>query len=393
MAFVLLIGLAGSPLWRGLRMLAVVGITAAAAMYSRRPGVLGRGATALVLGIAGTVAGAGIGGVYLAKVGVSVLAPAGLICLGTGLWLLGWGAVTLTRALPSWWRLLVVPVALLILAFVLYPLTTAVNATNRPRTSLGAVTPGTHGLSYQDVSFSARDGVRLSGWYVPSANGAAVVLLPGSGSTRVAVLGQAVVLARHGYGVLMLDTRGHGGSDGHAMDFGWWGNRDIAAAVSYLGNRPDVRSGRIAAVGMSMGGEQAVAAAGSDPRILAVVGEGVTGMQAADHGWLSNYGVRGQITRAIDWVTYQAAGILSRAPRPTALRDAVRSAAPRPILLIAGGDVPDEAMAGRFFRAASPQTVQLWIVPGAGHTRGLAAHPADWESHVIGFLDAVLLGQ
>jgi uncharacterized protein len=116
-------------------------------------------------------------------------------------------------------------------------------------------------------------------------------------------------------------------------------------------------------------------------------------MQAADHGWLSHYGVRGQLTRAIDWVTSQAAGILSRAPRPMTLRDAVRSAAPRPMLLIAGGNVPDEAIAGRFFQTASPQTVQLWIVPGGGHTLGLVAHPAEWESHVIGFLDAVLLEQ
>jgi hypothetical protein len=119
MAFLFLIGLAGSPLWRGLRMLAVVGITAAAAMYSRRAALPGRGATALVLGIAGTVAGAGIGGVYLAKVGVSVLTVAGMICLVTGLWLLGWGAAMLARALPGWWRLLVAPVALLLLAFVL----------------------------------------------------------------------------------------------------------------------------------------------------------------------------------------------------------------------------------------------------------------------------------
>jgi hypothetical protein len=36
------------------------------------------------------------------------------------------------------------------------------------------------------------------------------VLLPGAGSTRTAVLPQAAVLARHGYGALLLDTRGHG---------------------------------------------------------------------------------------------------------------------------------------------------------------------------------------
>lgn len=56
------------------------------------------------------------------------------------------------------------------------------------------------------MTFRAADGVRLSAWYVPSRNGAAVVLLPGAGSTRTAVLGQAAVLARHGYGALLTDT-------------------------------------------------------------------------------------------------------------------------------------------------------------------------------------------
>ena len=99
---------------------------------------------------------------------------------------------------------------------------------------LGAATPASYGLAYQDVAFRAGDGVGLSAWYLPARNGAAVVLLPGAGSTRTAVLGQAAVLARHGYGALLVDTRGHGRSGGHAMDFGWWGGRDIAAAVSYL---------------------------------------------------------------------------------------------------------------------------------------------------------------
>jgi hypothetical protein len=35
--------------------------------------------------------------------------------------------------------------------------------------------------------------------------------------------GKAAVLARHSYGTLLLDTRGHGLSGGHVMDFGWWG--------------------------------------------------------------------------------------------------------------------------------------------------------------------------
>jgi uncharacterized protein len=76
----------------------------------------------------------------------------------------------------------------------------AVFATNEPPGPLGSATPARYGLAYHDVALRTADGVRLSAWYIPSRNGAAVVLLPGSGSTRSAVLAQAEVLARHGYG-------------------------------------------------------------------------------------------------------------------------------------------------------------------------------------------------
>ena len=268
------------------------------------------------------------------------------------------------------------------------PLTFAVNATNRPPSALGTGTPARYGLIYRDVAFRTADGVRLSAWYIPARNGAAVVLLPGAGSTRTAVLGQAAVSARHGYGALLADTRGHGRSGGHAMDFGWWGNRDLAAAVSFLDRQPGVRAGRIAALGESMGGEQALAAAGSDPRIRAVVAEGATGQQLADHGWLP-HGVAGTLQRGMEWVMYTAAGLISGAPRPMSIPDAVRAAG-RPVLIIAGGAVADEPAAARWFQAASPATVQVWVVPRASHTRGLATAPRAWEAHVTGFLDAAL---
>ncbi len=80
------------------------------------------------------------------------------------------------------------------------------------------------------------------------------------------------------------------------------------------------------AVGMSMGGEEAIAAAGADPRIQAVVAEGVTGAQPADHGGLPDR-VDGWIQRGIDRIMYGAAGVLSGAPWPMALR--MRSGRPR----------------------------------------------------------------
>jgi hypothetical protein len=50
----------------------------------------------------------------------------------------------------------------------------------------------------------------------------------------------------------------------------------------------------------------------------------------------------------------------------------------------------DEEIAAGWLRHASPRTVDLWIVPGAGHTRGLATRGIEWEKRVTGFLDAAL---
>jgi len=388
-AFAVLAGLDGSAAWQATRVLLVVVVTAWAVWFTRRAARAGRGATALALGIAGTVAGAGAASAHLAKAGLDAAAAVAVVVLVTGVVLLVWGVAMLVRATPGWWRLLAVPAALVLLEFVLLPLTVAVNATNRPPSPLGPATPARYGLGYQDVAFRTADGVRLSAWYIPPRNGAAVVLLPGAGSTRTSVLGQAAVLARHGYGTLLVDTRGHGRSGGHAMDFGWWGNRDLAAAVSFLDRQSGVRAGKIAVLGESMGGEQALAVAGSDSRIRAVVAEGATGQQLADHGWRP-HDVTGVIDRGMEWVMYTAAGLISGAPRPMSIPDAIRAADGRPTLIIAGGAVADEPIAARWFRAASPATVEVWVVPHAGHTQGLATAPRAWEAHVTGFLDAAL---
>jgi uncharacterized protein len=370
------------------RVLVVIAISGLGVWFTRRAGRAARGGIALVLGTVGTAVGAGLA-IGQAKAGLgAVVAVAGIV-LVTGLVLLIWGAAMLVRAMPGWWRLLAIPVALALLWFVVFPLTVAVGATNRPPGALGSATPASYGLAYQSVAFRAADGIRLSAWYIPPRNGAAVLLLPGAGSTRAAVLGQAAVLARHGYGALLLDGRGHGRSGGHAMDFGWWGGRDIAAAVSFLGRQPGIRPGKIALLGESMGGEQAIAAMGTDPRIRAVIGEGVTGQQLADHGWLP-HGIDGALQRGMEWVQYTAAGLISGAPRPMSIPDAIRAAAPRPVLIIAGGAVPDEPIAARWFRAASPATVHLWVVPHAGHTQGLATAPRAWAAHAISFLTTAL---
>ena len=204
----------------------------------------------------------------------------------------------------------------------------------------------------------------------------------------------ARVLNDAGYGVLATDARGHGGSGGQGMDLGWYGELDIRAAVDALAARRDVDADRIGVVGLSMGGEEAIGAAGADSRIRAVVAEGATGRTAADKAWLAEeYGVLGRVQGVLDAATYGLVDLLTPADPPPTLEQSIRDSSPTAMLLVAAGDRPDEESVAVRLASLDPTRVQVWVVSGAGHVAALRTDPADWREHVVGFLDVALAGR
>ena len=386
-----IVGLDGSWYWRVARVLLVVLLTVAVMRASQVESKRRASTAEVAFAIVSLPAAATIAIAYLTKAGASTRAIAALLATFASLALLIGGLVVLASTAHGWRRWMMVPAGLATAFVTVTTIFPAVYATNVPRPHLGSQRPSDYGLSYADATFETTDGFVLSGWYIPSTNRSAIVLLHGASSTRTNVLDQAVVLARHGYGVLMFDARGHGQSDGRAMEFGWYGDRDVSAAITYLQTRPDVDPGRLGVVGLSMGGEEAIGAMASDPRIRATVAEGATNRVFADTTWLADeYGLRGVAQLGIEWVTYHLADVLTAASPPTSLADAVRAAAPRPILLIAAGTVNDEQVVAERLRSKAPGSVTMWVADGAEHTGGLGAQPEQWTLHVIGFLDAAL---
>jgi pimeloyl-ACP methyl ester carboxylesterase len=339
--------------------------------------------------MAATAAGAGIGVRHLQKAGFTSEAAIGLTCLGVGLILLGYAVTLAWKTLPGWWRLTLVPVAVVVLQLVLSAAVGVMYAV-APPTALGAGTPGDEGLEYRDVTFTTHDGVELSAWLIPSHNGAAVVLKHGAGSSRTATIQHASVLARHGYGVLMMDARGHGSSAGMGMDLGWYGDEDTMAAVTFLTGQRDVVPTKIGVVGLSMGGEEAIGAAGVDHRIRAVVAEGATGRTAADNDEIRPEDYASTLERGLDWITYGLTDLLTAASPPASLRSSVAAAVDTQFLLIAAGAVEEEPLAAASMRDADPQHVTTWTVPKAAHVQGLVMAPEEWERRVVGFLDSEL---
>jgi dienelactone hydrolase len=238
------------------------------------------------------------------------------------------------------------------------------------------------------VSLLTSDGVSLAGWYTPAENRAAVVLLHGAGGTKADTRAQAAELAAAGYGVLAIDARGGGESAGRGMLWGWHGDLDVGAAVAWLASRPEIDPARIGAVGLSMGGEQAITAAATNPGIHAVVAEGASARTPDDAVALLNDDLSGAIQRVFYPVMWAAADAFTNAAPPIPLADAVRALGERELLLISSDD-PNDKAAGPLLRDADPSSVTLWE-PSNGHTQALAVHPDEWRTRVVSFLDRTL---
>jgi dienelactone hydrolase len=190
------------------------------------------------------------------------------------------------------------------------------------------------------VTFRASDGVRISGWYRPTRNGATILVVHGGGSDRRGSVAHASMLARHGYGVLLWDARGRGRSDGTQNAWGWGWPRDVEGALAFLHRRPEVDGARIGALGLSTGADVLVQVAGSGDELHAVVADGTAASSYEDVAHVYGTGVMTPF-----FVAEFAAVRVTSGTRPgPALEDMV----PRitaPTLLVAAGE--PERRAGR----------------------------------------------
>ncbi len=239
------------------------------------------------------------------------------------------------------------------------------------------------GVGEEKVTVTTSDGLELEATYVPSRNGAAMIVYGGAGRTE-----QGLMLARHGYGVLLLVPRGQGASEGDIVR--WAGDTDLLAGAEYLQGRPDVDDGRIGAIGFSIGGEQLLEAAARSTAIKAVVSEGAGGRigEAEASGVLEPLVDVSMLVMTTATTVFQNHG---PHPRP---EERIGLIAPRPVFLIyAVPGIGEEDIRQPQFYAAAGEPKAIWRVPGSEHTGGMEAQPAEYERRVIAFLDEALLGQ
>ena len=240
-------------------------------------------------------------------------------------------------------------------------------------------------IPHEEVRIEASGGRTLSAWYVPSRNGAALLLGHGSGGSRERVLEEIRMLARHGYGVLAFDLFGNGESSGHSNGLGDNAQPAVDASLSYLVRRSDVDPERIAAFGSSLGGEVLLEAAAREPRLRAVVSDGAA--RPEDQAEVMDRSVSEE---AIQSLMLGATRVISGNRAAPSLIDLVPRIAPRPVLLIAAGSDAAEIPTNRRYREAAGPAAELYEIPDAGHTGGIKSHPREYEARVVSFLDRAM---
>jgi pimeloyl-ACP methyl ester carboxylesterase len=246
------------------------------------------------------------------------------------------------------------------------------------------------GATREDFVVRAPDGIILRGWKVSAAhpNGDWVLLLHGRSHNRSGMVGPAEFLLAAGYSVVMMDARAHGDSGGAMATYGYLERYDSRAIVDALESSDKPR--HIFALGESMGAAVALQSAAVEPRIEAVVAEGAfrnLREVTYDYAGLQQSVLLGKTlfrpaAMVADYEAEREGGFRLADVSPE------KSVASRgfPILLIYGlrdRKIPLRHSEAIFLSAIGPK--DLWLVPGAGHTRALATAPSEFQRRVLAF--------
>ena len=228
--------------------------------------------------------------------------------------------------------------------------------------------PGDRGLEFEDVTFTASDGVALHGWFVPGGAQAATIWVwfhgnAGNISNRVDNL--AEVHQRLGVSVFIFDYRGYGRSEGTASEEGTY--LDAEAAVAYLRSRDDVDDvddGRLVLFGRSLGCAVAAETALRTEVSALVLESGFTSIQAMAQ---RHYSYLPGIGRVVQ----------TRYDCLAKVRD-VRV----PVMVLHGDrdDIVPHEMGRELFEAAT-EPKRFYTIEGAGHNDTyLAGGPAYYDA-------------
>jgi uncharacterized protein len=254
------------------------------------------------------------------------------------------------------------------------------------------------GAMKQDFEVRTPDGAVLKGWKVfpPHANGNWVLLYHGVSDNRSGNLGHADFLLRHGYSLVMMDSRAHGQSGGAMATYGRLERADTRTIVDALYAGESVQ--HLYALGVSMGAAIALQSAAIEPRIEAVSAEAPFASLREvtyDYAGLELSPLLGKTLFRPASLTALSAARNEGGFDPDEISPAkavtVRAF---PVLLICGTEdhrIPCRHAERIYAAAIGPK--ELWIVQGAGHASALGQAPQEYEKRVIDFFEKYPAGK
>ena len=289
-------------------------------------------------------------------------------------------------------------IIIVVLVFGVFPYwfsSVVTRAGTRPKDRKLTSTPADYGAQFKDVEFETSDGVKISGWLLPSrGKRATIVYSHGLFRSRRELLERAADLWKLGYGALLYDARSHGESGKARVSMGYWERLDSEAAVKFL--RQDARvEDRIVLFGISMGAAAALLAAAETPEVAAVISDSsfLTFDNTIDHHVRLFFKLPTfPIANEFKFFFERKAGFDSA--QLDAL-SAVQRIGARPILFIAAAHdrrMPPE-IAQTLYNACASQKRDLLVVDGPGseiHGHAYQANPQLYISHIAQFLDLAL---
>lgn len=259
-----------------------------------------------------------------------------------------------------------------------------------------AVNPPPAGLPVEEIAFSASDGVRLSGWYIPAKTCRAndcppapvVINSPGRGATRSSFDGEMQRLHDAGFATLSFDYRASGTSERGVLSTAGANERlDLTAAIDEVTERRGADASRIAVYGKSQGASTAMLVASEDQRVGAVVDESGFSRLADVVGY--NFELETGLPAfpfapiAVKMAEVRAGVDLD----DVAAIETVSRISPRPLLIVhATGDTRVRYAESEKLFAAASEPKQFWTLDGSEHADALDADPAGWETNVLAFL-------
>jgi dipeptidyl aminopeptidase/acylaminoacyl peptidase len=254
---------------------------------------------------------------------------------------------------------------------VMYP----VNPAGMPTALPGQLELDLPGVVAERVTFEARDGGRLSGWFVPGPNAAqkpwpCILLIYGYAGYKEQMAYYAKIVHEAGFASFMFDMQGSGLLRGRPVTLGFKEKWDLMDAVRYVRTRSDVDGERVGALGVSMGAATALLAAEDDPHIKAIVADSsyanvVDMIQPGLKAFVGS-----PATFFAPLIVRFAESMMGVKASQISPEASARKLGERPVLVIHGGDdsLTDPQSARRIY-AALTGPKELWIVPNCTHAR------------------------